>query len=84
MDEFNKIIDEVKRLIGLSYDEFIEMKYGKNLNYEFKNQNGFPKIRININRKKSLYSPEDISSLIIRNMVKCMEDFIEETDKGIM
>ena len=48
MDEFNKIIYEIKRLIALNYDEFIEMKYNKNLNYEVVNQNKFPKIWINI------------------------------------
>ena len=75
MDEFNKIIYEIKRLIGLSYDEFIEMKYDKNLNYEVVNQNDFPKIRININGKESLYSPEKICSLIIRKKCKVWGGF---------
>ena len=83
MDDFNKIIYEVKRFIGLSYEEFIEMKYDHNLNYEVVNQNGFPKIKININGKESFHSPEEISSLIIKKMVKCAEDFIEENDKGV-
>ena len=83
MDQFNKIIYEVKRFIGLSYEEFVEMKYNQNLNYEVVNQNGFPKIKININGKESFYSPEEISSLIIKKMVKCAEDFIEEVDKGV-
>jgi len=83
MDQFNKIIYEVKRFIGLSYEEFIEMEYNKNLNYDVVNQNGVPKIKININGKDSFYSPEEISSLIIKKMVKCAEDFIEETDKGV-
>ena len=53
-----------------NYDEFIEMKYIKNLNYEVVNQNNFPKIWINIKGKESLYSPEEIRSLIIRKIVK--------------
>jgi len=83
MDEFNKIIYEVKRFIGLSYDDFIEMEYDKNLNYEVVNKDGIPKIRIDINGNESFYSAEDITSLILQKMVKCAEDFIEQTDKAV-
>ena len=83
MDEFNKIIYEVKRFIGLSYQDFIEMEYDKNLNYEVVNKDGIPKIRININGNESFYSAEDITSLILQKMVKCAEDFIEKTEKAV-
>ena len=83
MDEFNKIIYEVKRFIGLSYKDFIEMEYDKNLNYEVVNKDGIPKIRININGNESFYSAEDITSLILQKMVKCAEDFIEQTEKAV-
>ena len=83
MDEFNKIIYEVKRFIGLSYQDFIESEYDKNLNYEVVNKDGIPKIRININGNESFYSAEDITSLILQKMVKCAEDFIEKTDKAV-
>ena len=83
MDEFNKIIYEVKRFVGLNYQDFIEEEYDKNLNYEVVNKDGLPKIRININGNESFYSAEDITSLILQKMVKCAEDFIELTDKAI-
>ena len=66
MKQFNKIIYEVKGFIGLSYEEFVEMKYNKILNYEVVNQNGFTKIKININGNESFYLPEEISSLIYK------------------
>jgi len=83
MDQFNIIIYEVKRFIGLSYEDFIEMEYDKNLNYEVVNKDGIPKIRININGNESFYSAEDITSLILQKMVKCAEDFIEQTDRAV-
>ena len=82
MNQFNKIIYEVKRFIGLSYEEFVEMKYELNLNYEVVNKDGIPKIRINLNGYEEFYSAEDITSLILKKMVKCAEDFIEVTDKA--
>jgi molecular chaperone DnaK (HSP70) len=83
MDEFNKIIYEVKRFVGLNYQDFIEMGYDKNLNYEVVNKDGLPKIRININGNESFYSAEDITSLILQKMVKSAEDFIEQTGKAV-
>ena len=83
MDEFNKIIYEVKKFIGLSYQQFIKREYDKNLNYEVVNKDGIPKIRININGNESFYSAEDITSLILQKMVKYAEDFIGQTDKVV-
>ena len=83
LDNYKNTIYEVKRFIGLSYDEFIENGYDKNLNYDIINQNGIPKIKVNINDKDYFYSAEEISSFIIKKMVQCAEDFIDKYDQGI-
>ena len=83
IDNYKNTIYEVKRFIGLSYEDFIDNEYDKNLNYEVVNQNGLPKIRIVLNGKESFYSAEEISSLIIKKMVECAEDFIDQNGEGI-
>ena len=44
--EENNLIYEVKRFIGLDYDEFIERDFSKSLNYDVINQDGKPKIKV--------------------------------------
>ena len=83
LDNYKNTIYEVKRFIGLSYDEFIENGFDKNLNYDIVNQNGIPKIKINVNDKDYFYSAVEISSFIIKKMVQCAEDFIDKNDQGI-
>ena len=83
LDDYKNTIYEVKRFIGLNYEDFTEMEYDKNLNYDIVNQNGIPKIKVNVNEKELFYSAEEISSLIIKKMVKCAEDFIAEKEGGI-
>ena len=82
-DDFRNIIYEVKRFIGLSYDEFIERGFDKNLNYEIVNKNGIPKIHININGVDEYYSAIDISAYIIKKMVQNAEEFIAQKSQGI-
>ena len=83
IDNYKNTIYEVKRFIGLSYEEFIEDEFDKNLNYEVINQDGIPKIKVNVNGNDIYYSAVEISSLIIKKMVQCAEDFIAETEPGI-
>jgi molecular chaperone DnaK (HSP70) len=83
IDNYRNTIYEVKRFIGLSYEDFTENEYDKNLNYEVVNQNGLPKIKIVLNGKESFYSAEEISSFIIKKMVECAEEFIDQKGEGI-
>ena len=83
IDNYKNTIYEVKRFIGLSYDDFIECGYDKNLNYDVVNDNGTPKIKVNINGKNYYYSTIEISSFIIKKMVECAEDFIDKQGEGI-
>ena len=83
IDNFKNTIYEVKRFIGLSYEDFIEDGYDKNLNYDVVNDNGIPKIKVNINNQDYYYSAIEISSFIIKKMVECAEDFIDKQGEGI-
>ena len=83
IDDYKNIIYEVKRFIGLSYEEFTKRDFSKNLNYDVVNVNNVPKIKININDKDYFYSAIEISSLIIKKMVQNAEDFIAEIHQGV-
>ena len=83
LDNYKNTIYEVKRFLGLNYDEFIENGYYKNLNYDIVNQDGVPKIKINVNNKDYFYSAIEISSFIIKKMVQSAQDFIDKYDQGI-
>ena len=83
LENAKNIIYEVKRFIGLSYEEFTKRDFSKNLNYDVVNVNNVPKIKININDKDYFYSAIEISSLIIKKMVQNAEDFIAEIHQGV-
>ena len=83
MDDFKNTIYEVKRFIGLSYEEFIDRGFDKNLNYEIVNMNGIPKIHININGVEQYYSAIDISAYILKKMIQNAEEFIAQKNQGV-
>ena len=49
IDNPKNLIYEVKRFIGLSYEEFMKRDFAKYLNYDVVNIDNIPKIKININ-----------------------------------
>ena len=83
IDDYKNTIYEVKRFIGLSYEEFVNRGFSKNLNYEVVNINNIPKIKITLNGVDYFYSAVEISALIIKKMVQNAEDFIAEIHQGI-
>ena len=66
IDDYKNTIYEVKRFIGLSYEELTKRDFSKNLNYDVVNVNNVPKIKININDKDYFFSAIEISALIIK------------------
>ena len=83
IDDFKNIIYEVKRFIGLSYEEFTKKDFAKNLNYEVVNIDNVPKIKICINGVDYFYTAIEISGLIIKKMIQNAEDFINEIHQGV-
>ena len=83
IEDYKNTIYEVKRFIGLSYEEFESRNFAKNLNYDVVNIDNVPKIKINIKGVDHFYSAVEISSLIIKKMVHFAEDFIAEKNQGV-
>ena len=75
-------INEVKRFIGLDYEEFVELGFDKSISYVVKNIDGKPKIEIeNSKGEKKYYTAVEISSYIIKKIKKNIEAFINDIDK---
>ena len=67
----------IKRLIGRSYDEVKHLKRP----YKIVNNNGKAAVKIN----DRIYSPEEISAIILQKMKKTAEDYLgEEITKAIV
>lgn len=72
-----KTIFNIKRLIGKTYDQVKHLKRP----YKIVNSNGKPGIQID----DKIYSPEEISAMIIQKMKKTAEDFLgQEVKRAII
>ena len=72
-------IYEIKRFIGLDYDELKESGFMESLNYEIVREGDIPKIKIESNGQYKYYAVEEISAFIIKKIIQSTEDFIAET-----
>ena len=72
-------IYEIKRFIGLDYDELKESGFMESLNYEIVKEGDIPKIKIESNGQYKYYAVEEISAFIIKKIITSTEDFIAET-----
>lgn len=63
----------IKRFMGSTYDESKEAR--EHVSYDVVNDSGFPKVKI----ENRLYSPEELSSMIIGKMKKIAESYCGET-----
>ena len=85
IDNIKNLVYEIKRFIGLDYKQFSESGFNNSLNYKIEEVDGEPKILIDYNIpnggkvEKKYYSVVEISSHIIKKIVKIAEDFIAET-----
>ena len=63
----------IKRFMGGTYDEVKD--HITHVQYDVENVNGMPRVNIEGN----LYSPEELSSMILQKMKKIAEDYLGET-----
>ena len=77
--EDTTLIYDVKRFIGLDYNEFQKKKFSKYLNYNIINDGGIPKIKVLFNGEEKLYTAEEISTLIIKKIVYNAEQYLENS-----
>ena len=71
-------IYEIKRFMGLSYEEFEASGFKDSLNYEIGNKDGNPVIKIEYEGQIRDFTVEEISSFIIKNIIQNAEDFISQ------
>ena len=76
IDNIKNYIYEVKRFIGLDYEEFEENGFIKTLNYDVVNVDGTPQIKIESEGQVEYFTIEQISSLIIKKIIQNAENFI--------
>lgn len=76
----NNTIYNIKRLIGRNYDDPLLQSFLKHINYSVENDNGKPVININEN----IFTPEHISSLILKKLKDIAEKYCQEEIKDVV
>ena len=71
----NTIFD-VKRLIGRKYKDECLQNDMKHFSYSVVEKNGKPNIKVMYQNKETVWTPEEISSMILQKMKKIAEDYI--------
>jgi heat shock protein 5 len=72
----SRTIYSVKRLIGRKFNDKEVQHDKKLLPYDVVNKDGKPYIEVTIKGEKKLYSPEEISAMILTKMKKIAEDYL--------
>ena len=76
--DLKNYIYEIKRFIGLSYEEFESSGFNSSLNYNIENKKGKPVIKIEFDGNMREFTVEEISSYMISNMIQNARDFAEK------
>ena len=66
----------IKRLIGRKFDDPIFQADMKHWPFRVVNDNGKPKIEIEYKKEKKVFTPEEISAMILKQMKKIAEKYI--------
>ena len=77
---YESCIYEIKRLIGRKFSDKEVQEEIKKLPFKIINSNNgdFPEVEVNFRGKKKTYSPVEISSFIIKKMVKNAENYLNK------
>ena len=78
----------IKRLIGREYDQKLEEEIKKE-NWPFKVEkikgNSKPKIKIELENEIKYYYPEEISSIVLKKLLKSSEEYLQrKVDKAVI
>ena len=69
-------IYDVKRLIGRDFENKEVQQEMKQLGYEVVNEKGQPKIKVDYKGKETLFTPEEISSMVLIKMKETAESYL--------
>ncbi|CUM67262.1 uncharacterized protein PRCAT00004955001 [Priceomyces carsonii] len=71
----NTVFD-IKRLIGLKYNDKVVQKEIKHLPYNIEKKDGKPVVQVEFNDEKKTFSPEEISGMILGKMKSIAEEYL--------
>lgn len=77
-----RTIYDVKRLIGRSYYDNEVQRDAKLVSYDITNKEGKPYVEVDVGGKKKVFSPEEISAMILTKMKETAEGYLGKTVKN--
>ena len=77
----NNTIFDAKRLIGRSFDDPTVQSDRKNWPFQVINESGRPKFRVQSKETWKTFTPEEISSMVLRKMKETAEAYLGQTVK---
>ncbi|CAF2740421.1 unnamed protein product [Rotaria sp. Silwood2] len=72
----NNTIFNAKRLIGRKFDDSTVQSDMKQWSFKVINDSGKPKIQVQYKNETKLFTPEEISSMVLTNMQEAAEDYL--------
>jgi heat shock protein 5 len=75
-------IYDVKRLIGRNFNDKEVQRDMKLVSYDIVNKNGKPYVQVEVAGEKKVFSPEEISAMILTKMKETAEAFLGKTVKN--
>lgn len=69
-------IYDIKRLIGLKYNDRSVQKDIKHLPFNVVNKDGKPAVEVSVKGEKKVFTPEEISGMILGKMKQIAEDYL--------
>ncbi|CAF4754223.1 unnamed protein product [Rotaria sp. Silwood1] len=72
----NNTVFDAKRLIGRKFDDSTVQSDMKHWPFKVINQNGKPKIEIDYKNEKKIFTPEEISSMVLTKMKETSEAYL--------
>mmetsp|Transcript_17432 Transcript_17432/g.48426 ORF Transcript_17432/g.48426 Transcript_17432/m.48426 type:complete len:655 (+) Transcript_17432:114-2078(+) len=76
-----RTIYDVKRLIGRSFNEKDVQRDAKLVSYDIVDKNGKPYVSVDMGKDKKVFSPEEISAMILTKMKDVAETYLGKTVK---
>ena len=72
----NNTVFDIKRLIGLKYNDDTVQKELKHLPYKIENKGNKPVVKVEYQGEEKTFSPEEISSMVLGKMKSIAEDYL--------
>ncbi|KAI5951996.1 KAR2 [Candida jiufengensis] len=72
----NNTVFDIKRLIGLKYNDDVVQKELKHLPYKIENKGNKPVVKVEFNGEEKVFSPEEISGMILGKMKSIAEEYL--------